>query len=41
MRIPDIRHCGRLPAPEDNQARNKDASKVDAVDPDGGRRTTV
>ena len=22
-------HCGRLPAPEDNQARNKDTSKVD------------
>ena len=24
-------HCGRLPAPEDNQARNKDTSKVDEV----------
>ena len=34
MRILDIRigavHCGRLPAPEDTQPRNKDTSKVDA-----------
>ena len=31
MRIPHVRIGGRLPTSEDNQARNKDTSKVDAV----------